>query len=99
MPKGSCPRGVQGLELALQWRATRFAPPGRRGTRPAPVPHRAGEVYLSGAAELTLSPEEIAKLEAVSRPPLLYPYWHQKAFAADRLSAADLSLFKPHLAD
>ncbi len=50
------------------------------------------------AAELALSADEIAKLEAVSRPPLLYPYWHQKNFAADRLSAADLVLLEPHLA-
>jgi hypothetical protein len=33
----------------------------------------------------------------VSRPDLIYPYWHQMASAADRLSAADLSLIGPHL--
>lgn len=49
------------------------------------------------AAALTLSTEEIAQLEAVSRPPLLYPYWHQKSTASDRLSAADLALIAPHL--
>jgi aryl-alcohol dehydrogenase-like predicted oxidoreductase len=41
------------------------------------------------AAELTLSDEEIAKLDEVSAPPLLYPYWHQAKTAADRLSPAD----------
>jgi diketogulonate reductase-like aldo/keto reductase len=50
-----------------------------------------------GAAEVTLSAEETAKLDAVSAPPLLYPYWHQVATASDRLSAADLSLLGPHL--
>lgn len=49
------------------------------------------------AAALTLSTEEIGQLEAVSRPPLLYPYWHQKSTASDRLSAADLALIAPHL--
>lgn len=50
------------------------------------------------AAELVLSTEDVAKLEAVSRPPLLYPYWHQKATASDRLSPADLVLIAPHFA-
>ena len=50
------------------------------------------------AADLELSDEEIGRLEAVSRPPLIYPYWHQRNTAADRLSAADLSLIEPHLA-
>jgi aryl-alcohol dehydrogenase-like predicted oxidoreductase len=50
------------------------------------------------AAELKLSADEVSRLEAVSRPPLIYPYWHQRKTAADRLSAADLSLIGPHLA-
>jgi hypothetical protein len=50
------------------------------------------------AAELELSDEEHHRLEAVSRPPLIYPYWHQRKTASDRLSAADLSLIGPHLA-
>ncbi len=48
------------------------------------------------AAELELSAEEIGRLEEVSRPPLLYPYWHQRKTAADRLSPADLSLIGPY---
>jgi hypothetical protein len=35
----------------------------------------------------------------VSRPLLIYPYWHQRKTAADRLSAADLSLLGPHLTE
>jgi hypothetical protein len=31
----------------------------------------------------------------VSAPELLYPYWHQAKTAADRLSAADLTLLRP----
>jgi aryl-alcohol dehydrogenase-like predicted oxidoreductase len=44
------------------------------------------------SAGVTLSTQERSRLDAVSRPPLLYPYWHQKSTASDRLSAADLSL-------
>ena len=50
------------------------------------------------AAELVLGADDVAKLEAVSRPPLLYPYWHQKSTASDRLSAADHVLIGSHLA-
>jgi aryl-alcohol dehydrogenase-like predicted oxidoreductase len=49
------------------------------------------------AADLELSDDEHARLEAVSRPPLLYPYWHQLKTASDRLSPADLTLLGPHL--
>ena len=49
------------------------------------------------AAELKLSDEELAKLDAVSRPPLAYPYWHQMNSAKDRLNAADLSLIGKYL--
>jgi len=46
---------------------------------------------LAGAT-LELSEDEHARLEQVSRPPLIYPFWHQWFTASDRLSAADLSL-------
>jgi hypothetical protein len=49
------------------------------------------------AAELELSNEDLSRLEEVSRPPLLYPFWHLRNTAADRLSAADLSLIGPQL--
>ncbi|SAL24026.1 aldo/keto reductase [Caballeronia telluris] len=50
-----------------------------------------------GVADLTLSAEQRERLDKVSAPPLLYPYWHQVQTASDRLSAADLSLLRPHL--
>jgi aryl-alcohol dehydrogenase-like predicted oxidoreductase len=50
-----------------------------------------------GAAELELSGEERARLDEVSAPPLLYPYWHQANTAADRLSPADLTLLGPYV--
>ena len=49
------------------------------------------------AADLKLTAEEQAKLDEVSAPPLLYPYWHQAKTASDRLSPADLTLLGPHL--
>jgi aryl-alcohol dehydrogenase-like predicted oxidoreductase len=49
------------------------------------------------AAELSLAPEAVEKLEEVSRRPLAYPYWHQRKTARDRLSAADLVLIGAHL--
>ena len=49
------------------------------------------------AADLVLSAEERARLDTVSAPPLLYPYWHQAKTARDRLSPADLTLLGPHL--
>ena len=49
------------------------------------------------AAELDLAADEVARLEEVSRPPLLYPYWHQANTASDRLSEADRILLGPHL--
>jgi aryl-alcohol dehydrogenase-like predicted oxidoreductase len=49
------------------------------------------------AAELVLADQEFARLDEVSRPPLLYPYWHQGKTARDRLSPADLTLLGPHI--
>jgi aryl-alcohol dehydrogenase-like predicted oxidoreductase len=50
-----------------------------------------------GAANLSLTAEQRARLDQVSAPPLLYPYWHQVQTAHDRLGTADLSLLAPHL--
>jgi aryl-alcohol dehydrogenase-like predicted oxidoreductase len=49
------------------------------------------------AADLTLSADQRQRLDAVSAPPILYPYWHQLWTAKDRLSAADLALLGQHL--
>ena len=37
------------------------------------------------AADLELAADERARLDEVSAPPLLYPYWHQAKTASDRL--------------
>ncbi len=44
------------------------------------------------ATDLTLSDQELSRLNLVSRPPYIYPYWHQHNFAGDRLSPADQAL-------
>ncbi|MFL5861631.1 MAG: aldo/keto reductase [Solirubrobacteraceae bacterium] len=49
------------------------------------------------AADLILSDAEASRLEEVSRPPLIYPYWHQRKTASDRLGQADLALLAPFL--
>ncbi len=49
------------------------------------------------AAELKLTAEERSSLDEVSLQPLIYPYWHHRDEAADRLSEADLELLRPHI--
>jgi aryl-alcohol dehydrogenase-like predicted oxidoreductase len=49
------------------------------------------------AADLTLSDDDIARLDTVSAEPLRYPYWHQAKTSGGRLSPADLSLLGRHL--
>lgn len=49
------------------------------------------------AASLVLSADDRQRLDEVSEPPLIYPYWHQAKMAKDRLSAADLTLLGRHL--
>lgn len=49
------------------------------------------------AADLKLDDDERARLDTVSAPTLIYPYWHQAKTARDRLSPADLTLLGPHL--
>jgi aryl-alcohol dehydrogenase-like predicted oxidoreductase len=81
-------RGVSAAQVALAWLLQ------RPGVTSVIVGARTEEQLADNlaAAELELSEEERAGLEAVSRPPLLYPFWHHRAAAGDRLSAADLSL-------
>jgi len=49
------------------------------------------------AVELSLSGEEIDRLDTVSQVPLLYPYWHQANTQPARSSPAELSLIGRHL--
>ena len=49
------------------------------------------------AADLTLSADEIARLDTVSAQPLLYPALAPGQHPSDRLSPADLTLLARHL--
>lgn len=51
------------------------------------------------AVDLELAPEEIAQLDELSDPPLIYPYWHHLKSASDRLGLADLSLLAGRVYD
>jgi aryl-alcohol dehydrogenase-like predicted oxidoreductase len=72
---------------------------GRPGIASVIIGGRTQEQFADNlaAAELRLSAEETKRLEEVSRPPLIYPYWHQAWTAKDRLSATDLALLGPHI--
>ena len=68
-------RGVSAAQVALAWLLA------RPGVTSLIIGARDEEQLADNlaASELVLSAEEHARLEQVSRPPLLYPYWHQAA--------------------
>jgi len=86
-------RGVSAAQVALAYLL------GRPAVTSLVIGARTSEQLTDNlaAAELILSPEERARLDEVSAPPLLYPYWHQAKTARDRLSPADLTLLGRHL--
>jgi aryl-alcohol dehydrogenase-like predicted oxidoreductase len=49
------------------------------------------------SADLTLSADEMDRLDEVSSQPLPYPFWHQAAAQGLRLSPADLTLLGRHI--
>ena len=85
--------GVSAAQVALAWLL------GRPAVVSLIVGARTEEQLADnlGAADLELSDGERDRLEELSRPPLLYPYWHQAKTASDRLSEADLTLLGPHV--
>ena len=85
--------GVSAAQVALAWLI------GRTGVSSVVIGARTDAQLQDnlGAADLVLTAAERSQLDTVSRPPLLYPYWHQANTASDRLSPADLSLLGPHL--
>jgi aryl-alcohol dehydrogenase-like predicted oxidoreductase len=86
-------RGVSAAQVALAYTL------GKPGVTSLVIGARKEEQLVDNlaAADLELAADERARLDEVSAPPLLYPYWHQAKTAADRLSEADLSLLGPHL--
>jgi aryl-alcohol dehydrogenase-like predicted oxidoreductase len=86
-------RDVSPAQVALAWLI------GRTAVTSVIIGARTDEQLSDNlkAVDLSLSAQERSRLDAVSAPPLIYPYWHQANTAADRLSPADLSLLGPHL--
>jgi len=86
-------RGASAAQVALAWML------GRPGVSSVVIGARTDEQLADnlGAADLRLEDDERARLESLSAPPLLYPFWHQAATARDRLGPGDLALLGPHL--
>ena len=86
-------RGVSAAQVALAWLL------GRPGVTSLVVGARTDEQLADNlaAADLELTDEERRRLDEVSAPPLLYPFWHQAATASDRLGPGDLALLGPHV--
>jgi aryl-alcohol dehydrogenase-like predicted oxidoreductase len=85
--------GVSAAQVALAWLL------GRPTISSVIIGARTDEQLADNlkAAELQLTDGERDRLEEVSRPSLIYPYWHQRKTASARLSAADLTLLAPFL--
>src|SRR5215208_4131946 len=80
--------GGSPAQVALAWTL------GRPGVASVVIGARTDEQLADnlGAADLNLGDEERSRLDELSAPPLLYPYWHQAKTANDRLGEADLTL-------
>ena len=85
--------GASPAQVALAWTL------GRPGVASVVVGARTEEQLADnlGAADLVLGDDERARLDELSAPPLLYPYWHQAKTANDRLGEADLTLLGAHV--
>ena len=86
-------QGVTGAQIGLAWLLQRPT------VSSVIMGGRTTEQFVANlkAAELKLTADQIARLDKVSEPPLIYPYWHQSYTASDRLGEADLLLLKPYL--
>ncbi|WP_081158283.1 aldo/keto reductase [Ensifer aridi] len=86
-------RNVSAAQVALAWLI------GRKAVTSVIIGGRTEAQFRDNlaAANLKLTDEERQLLDAVSLPPVLYPYWHQLWTAKDRLGEADLSLLGPHV--
>lgn len=78
-------RGISPSQAALAWLLTRPA------VSTLVVGART-DAQLAGnlaAADVTLDADDLAALDAVSTPPLIYPHWHQRAMSDDRRGPSD----------
>ncbi|MCU0801449.1 MAG: aldo/keto reductase [Rhodobacteraceae bacterium] len=77
--------GVSAAQVALAWLL-------RRPTVASLIVGGRNEAQFKdslAAVSLRLTAEDLTKLNDVSKPPLIYPYWHQGQFARSRFSTAD----------
>lgn len=81
-------RGVSAAQVALAWLLTRPA------VSSLVVGGRNEAQFKDNfaAVDLVLTADELTRLNEVSRPPLIYPYWHQGQFAVGRFSEADRAM-------
>ena len=86
-------RGVSAAQVTLAWTLQ------RPGITSLIIGGRTEAQFADNlsAADLKLSAEDCARLDEVSAPPVIYPYWHQLNTASDRLGPADRVLLGPHL--
>jgi len=86
-------RGASPAQVALAWLL------GRPGVASVVIGARTDEQLADnlGAADVVLEDAERSRLDELSAPPLLYPYWHQAKTAKDRLGEADLTLLGTHI--
>ena len=85
--------GTSAAEVALAWLL-------RRPAVSSVVIGATKEAQLQAnlkSVELHLTDDDMERLNAASKLPLLYPYWHQALTASDRLGPVDLSLLAPYL--
>jgi aryl-alcohol dehydrogenase-like predicted oxidoreductase len=83
--------GVSAAQIALAWLL------GRPAVTSLVIGGRTEAQFRDNlaAVDVKLSHEERARLDKVSQPALIYPYWHQSWTAKDRLNAADRALHAP----
>jgi aryl-alcohol dehydrogenase-like predicted oxidoreductase len=84
---------VSGAQIALAWLL------GRPAVTSLIIGGRTEAQFRDNLASINvkLTDDERARLDKVSQPPLIYPYWHQSQAAKDRLGPADLALHAPFL--
>ncbi len=80
-------RGVSAAQVALAWLIA------NKAVTSAVIGGRTEAQFKDNlaAADLKLTAEERKRLDDVSMPPVIYPYWHQFNEASDRLSEADIN--------
>ena len=86
-------RGISAAQVAIAWLL------GRPAVSTVILGARTDEQLADTlkSADVVLTDEERSRLDAVSLPPLRYPYWHQAKTANDRLSPADMPILGPHI--